>query len=148
MFSCMMVGEHCWVGGGCCLWYFHYLSLAPVLCFFVTVHEFVYDCLISLSLSAVLIPSYITTNTFIITTFSETPNNVFFSPSCYLHHNTITCTHLHTSSRLLARSQPTFLNKLCRLGLIDSPVTICGTQHPFVASCLHLSKLCSYHQVV
>ena len=149
MFPCMMVGEHCRVGGGCCLWYFHYLSLAPVICCLVTVHEFVYDCLISLSRSGVLIPSYITTDTFIITIFSETPNNVFF-PSCYLRHSMITCAHLHTSSRvwLLARSQQMLLNKLWRLGLTGSPVTVCGTQHPFVARCLHLSELRSHHQVV
>lgn len=47
---------------------------------------------------------------------------------CYLCHNVIACAHVHTRSRvwLLARSQPTFLNKPRCVSLTDSLETDCG----------------------
>lgn len=58
MFPCMMVGEHCWGGG--CLWYFHYLSELLFSVVLLSVSEFFFDCLVSLTLSGFHLPFFIT----------------------------------------------------------------------------------------
>lgn len=141
MFSCMMVGEHCWEGwkgvcgtftislSSCSLLFY---SLSPSLSLTVS---FLWLCL----------PFLFHRNLFnrtppsLLYLFFQTQRG-FFSSWCHLRHKMLTRAHIHARSRvrLLVRlnSQPTSLNKARLLSLTDSPVTDCGILHPFVAHCL------------